>query len=214
MNRFIVRVDDVGQAVDQSQPDIGLAYFIEWLNAGSWWPNVRLHLGVVPGVMSSEDIASLKNIARKHSWELCIHGWNHSQCALSSDHIESARDRLGETHCVIPPYNMYDEDTLSACARLLEDPVLLGGFDGEDHEYGIKPALVRGVAHFSADKRLYDRCYRLAPLIETLPAADYPLMVTLHHRWDAMTLNGAGELAKALAHHTINAREVAHALRT
>jgi hypothetical protein len=54
------------------------------------------------------------------------------------------------------------------------------------------------VLHLSADRRLYHHSYRLTARIDEIEDPGYPVVITLHHRWDGAHLSGVGALRRAL----------------
>lgn len=208
--RFVLRVDDVGQALRQSEPDRNLGYFKLWWRTGRW-EGLPIYLGVVPAVCGEAERDWLrKNVPPS---QVALHGWDHSDEPLSVQHVAMASDCFPESRVVVPPYNKYDERTLVGVRRLLPpSPVLLGGFDGEHHPYGEYPTLVAGVLHLSADPRLYARCYQLVPTVKALLASPTEegrvLQIVLHHRWDAETMEGVRPFRDLVGPHLVSVDEV------
>lgn len=208
MTKFIVRVDDVGQALEQSEPDVDLAYFKEWWAAGRWGEaGVPIYLGVVPARLSQTDLDYLYELETTTGAELCIHGWDHADRILWPRDVMLARSILPRARCVIPPYNKYDERTIEATGQLsyaCRKAVLFGGFDGENHRFGEAPTMVGNTLHLSATRELYAHSYVLAEHVELVSDPGYPLVLTLHHRWDAgKWLDGVGKLREALDGRTV-----------
>lgn len=206
MPKFILRVDDVGQAVDQSKPDVGLEYFRRWWDAGGW-EGLPVYLGVVAGTLGEREIDVLNVLTSSGRMDcptkLCSHGWSHRDETLTSEEIFKSSDILPTVY-VIPPYNKYDSDTIKAVALLHdesgEQPVLFGGFNGEHHPYGEAPRIVDGVLHLSAERALYQHAYQVAEAIEMGYGTDaWPMVITLHHRWDANFLDGVRRLRDLVA---------------
>lgn len=200
--RFIVRVDDVGQAEIQSQRDAGMATFAKWWEP---WRGLPVYCGVVPAGLTADEFAWIE--ANIPAPCIAIHGWDHAQRCLTPDDVARAVQVLPEARVVIPPYNLYDAETVRAIdCHIKGTPVLLGGFGGKDHPYGEAPRQV-GVRtfHISALHVLYDRSYRLADIMDpanltdSLPCVDYPLQVVLHHRWDIGNLDGVKRLRDFIA---------------
>jgi hypothetical protein len=188
-DKFIIRVDDVGQLPDQSKPDRGLEYFFSWFKAGAW-DRVPMYLGVVPADLTDDEIKTLYDHTDKHGGEVCIHGWDHAHEVLSREAITKAADKLsigGSVRCVIPPFNKYDEATVKAMWDLLgKDAVLFGGLE-EDRRVlnvGDTPTVVNGVLHLPADELLYGHSYKLRATVTESSQRPFPRVVTLHHRWD------------------------------
>lgn len=198
MTRFIVRVDDVGQALDQSKPDVGLEYFLSWWKAGGWGEH-PIYLGVVPAALGPIELDVLRSVVRDSEARICLHGWDHAERVLTRVDIERAREVFGFANCVIPPYNRYDLPAYEGVIHPAEKPVLFGGFDGTDHSFGPAPRVVNGWLHLSADERLYARCYQLVEPVGKIEDPGYPLQVVLHLRWDAERLHAVGNLCAALA---------------
>lgn len=208
--RFIVRVDDVGQALVQKNLDVGLEQFRRWLAA---WGEVDepMYLGVVTGQLTDRELEMLFYIESHSQVVLCIHGHTHAPAALSPDEIvDSLRVLRGAKH-FIAPYNQYNEETLAACWQKtptwMTDPVFFGGFDGDHHSYGEAPCVVDGVLHLSAHNDLYAHSYRLVDMVEKMDDPGYPLVVTLHHRWDANALDGVTRLHEALRGRIVSTAE-------
>lgn len=201
MNKFIIRVDDVGQLPDQSQPDVGLRFFKSWHRACAWG-DTPMYLGVVPGVLEAEDIALAYEHVQQYGGEVCIHGYDHARGVLSSKDVLRAANLLPGARCVIPPYNMYDEMTLEATAHLGNKPVLFGGLP-RDHKYGSQPTLVRGALHVAAEPSLYVHSYALMSALAALPNYDHPIVMTFHHRWDHAELNQAAKVAAKIRRHVV-----------
>lgn len=213
MPKFILRVDDVGQALDQSQPDVGLKQFRKWWSRGNW-NDIPIYLGVVPACLAGdgEALGFLNDICindrRPRGAELCLHGWDHAKQTLTQDHVFKAMEAFPSARCVIPPYNNYDEETVKAVSLIADDPVLFGGFNREHHQYGNGPCLTRGVLHLSACRELYSHSYLVADFLKNVldqkwPTVDYPLVITLHHRWDHGFLDGVRRLRDLVAEHVV-----------
>lgn len=197
MTRFIARVDDVGQAVDQTQRDVGLEYFWSWWKAGGWG-EYPIYLGVVPAAVGPVEIEMLLELERTTKAKVCLHGWDHHPHALRLDDLSLAQVPFQDARVVIPPYNQYDSLTFQAMKELGLN-VLLGGFDGEHHELGPRPKLVNGILHLSAERELYAHSYRLIETVGKIDDPGYPRQLVLHLRWDEGRLDTVGNLRAALA---------------
>lgn len=205
MTKFIMRVDDVGQAPEQHKPDVGLEFFKSWWNAGGWGEH-PIYLGVVPAMLGPDELEWLLQLERSTKAVLCIHGWAHDKRTLEPDDIRRAREVLPLAQCVIPPYNMYDARTMAAMRSML-DPVLFGGHHEPnsrgreaDHPHGRRPVLVNGVLHLSTEWTLYEHCYIMVERVYALKDrySTHPLVVTAHPRWDVDFFGGVRELREAL----------------
>lgn len=207
--RFIVRVDDVGQRWENQQKvDHGLREFFQWWDAGGWGEE-PIYLGVVPaGLDIDYELGMLKELEVITKAELCIHGWDHARQRLTPAHIGRARAALPNARCVTPPFNLYDGATVDAMAILGDEPVLFGGLlevpgvRAADHAYGPRPLLLGNVLHLAAEPALYKRAHELVDVVRDYPDPGYPLVITLHTRWDLNPehpLEAVGALRKALA---------------
>lgn len=202
MPEFIIRVDDVGQAVNQQEPDVGLEGFRRWWDAGGW-AGLPVYLGVVVaplGKWALEDYDRFEPVlgGGPHDWlrdhvkppaEIALHGWDHRDRPLGLEDIRLSEESFGKARCIIPPHNKYDFATVDAMVETGKT-ILFGGFDGEHHNHGPAPKIVDGVLHLSAEKSLYDCSFRIADFLGTAtsqncPSVDWPLIITLHWRWDA-----------------------------
>lgn len=213
MTRFIMRVDDVGQAPEQHKPDRGLAFFRSWWDAGGWGEE-PIYLGVVPGILSPVEMDMLFHIEDTTEATLSVHGWDHAKQILQSSDISRALDVMPRARTVIPPFNLYDENTIRYLGRRIERPVLLGGFHEAnaagreaDHPYGPAPVVVDGVLHLSAGWLLYEHCYRMVEAVESFPDPGYPVVVTAHLRWDIDFFPGVRALREALAGRLVSVDE-------
>lgn len=196
--RFIVRVDDVGQSLEQHERDARLEHFRKWLNA---WGTLDepIYLGVVPTFCDPYAIGYLAGLSR--GVRIALHGYNHWNQVLTPEHIEMASHYFPQSRWVIPPYNAYDEQTIAATWCLAQSgqrPVLFGGFNDEHHHYGEAPCIKYGVLHLSARRDLYSHSYRLIEAVAKIEDPGYPLQIVLHWRWDAPFLSGVTKLHKAL----------------
>jgi hypothetical protein len=191
--RLHLRCDDVGQDVTQSQPDRGLRSFLRWWDAGGW-AGLPAVLAVVPAALDEVAWRALHGLAAVPGVELALHGWDHAPGPLTPEHVRRGARAFADhgfpvPRCQIPPDNRYSPVTLAATRLLHDRPVLLGGFQGEHHDYGERPAVVDGVLHLSADRELYAHAYRVADGLDEMGwlASDpwpHPRVLTLHHRWD------------------------------
>jgi len=207
VTKFIIRVDDVGQALDQTQADSGLLLFRKWWEAGRW-DGLPIYLGVVPTFLDDEAKEWLRDNLHRPA-EIALHGWDHVKQVLTELDVERGRAVFPDSRCVIPPYNLYDERTVKACNGM----VLFGGFDGEHHNYGPDPIMVENCLHLPADRKLYSHAYRLVRLFDhdIENGLDYEhefRVITLHHRWDAGFLDGVGRLRDAIADRLATVDEV------
>jgi hypothetical protein len=211
--RLVCRVDDVGQDVDQSQPDRGLRSFLRWWDAGGW-AGLPVVLAVVPAALDEAAWLALHGLAAVPGVELALHGWDHAPGVLTPDHVRWGARAMAErglpVRAVVPPDNRYNALTLAAVRLLADRPVLLGGFRGEHHDYGERPKVVDGVLHLSAFRDLYAHAYLLAARVAEereledagMVAAGepgWPEVLTLHHRWDAEFLPGVRRLRDLVA---------------
>jgi hypothetical protein len=206
--KFLVRVDDVGQAEIQANPDRGMELFARWYDP---WRGLPVYFGVVPAGLTASEFSWIDhNIPAQY---LAIHGWDHARGPLSVGHIARAVAVLPEARVVIPPYNSYDAETVRAMdVHIAGTPVLLGGFPRDHHNYGDAPKRIGArTIHVSATRNLYDRCYQLADSIPSmlLPAVDYPLQIVLHHRWDVKNLDGVKRLRDVIADRMVTIDDVA-----
>jgi len=198
-DKFIVRIDDVGQMPDQTKRDVGLKYFRNWFDK-SQWSGIPLYLGVVPGIMQGDDFDVLRHHVEISGGEICIHGYDHEHGPLTYQQMAMAANLLpGNVRCVIPPYNEYDAGTISSMGELLhgKDPVIFGGIT-RDHSYGKDPVILGEVLHLHAEDSLYDHSYALTNALSKLPPCEYPRVVTLHHRWDHEDPSRARSVARML----------------
>jgi hypothetical protein len=206
---LILRVDDIGQDVDQTLPDIGLAYFKKWYEAGNWF-DLPVYLGVVPQKLSAEDIVYLLDLEQNHSAVICLHGWSHIHQRLTRDHIRMASNVFPKSRMVIPPYNLYSNEAINATAELgtkKKPGVLFGGFDGEHHIYGEGPIMIGDCLHYPAYRPFYAHARQVVDAIKsherkTLPT--YPLVITLHHRWDHDDLDSVRLLRDTIAPYLVS----------
>jgi hypothetical protein len=193
--RLVLRVDDVGQDVDQSRPDRGLRAFLRWWDAGDW-SGLPAVLAVVPAALDGAAWRALHGLAAVPGVGLALHGWDHAPGVLTPDDVRLgalafAGNGLPVPRAVVPPDNRYNALTLAATRLLHDRPVLLGGFDGEHHDHGEAPRVVDGVLHLSADRGLYAHAYAVADALGKGEAfapgsgeRPWPRVLTLHHRWD------------------------------
>lgn len=202
--RFIIRVDDVGQGLDQSERDVGLTMFRKWMDAWGT-PDEPIYLGVVPASLGWYEHEYLLDLEANTGAVISLHGYDHADQVLTPEHIEMASHYFPKARHVIPPYNKYDEQTLGGVWCLAQDGkpgVIFGGFDGEHHNFGLRPYMPSNrVLHLNAPRLLYARCYQLAQITSSpLSPVDmgYPFVVTLHWRWDWDFLDGVTKLRKLL----------------
>lgn len=197
--KFILRVDDVGQDLTQTEPDVELRTFRKWWEAGGWGGE-PVYLGVVPAVIGQKERDWLLDLEIKTEAVISLHGWDHAHRNLSPLHLEAAQEVFPLANTVIPPYNMYDVHTIRAMGEKMYRPVLFGGFNGEHHTLGNAPCLTGGVLHLNAERILYNHSHRLVDVVKSLrfDVGDYPVVVTLHHRWDAKHLDGVRALHRML----------------
>jgi hypothetical protein len=197
--RLVLRVDDVAQDVTQAEPDRGLRTFLRWWDAGGW-AGLPAVLGVVPAALDADAWRALHGLAAVPGVELALHGWDHAPGPLTPEHVRRGARAFADhgfpvPRCQIPPDNKYSPVTLAAVRLLHDRPVLLGGFQGEHHDYGLAPRVVDGVLHLAASRTLYAHAYRLADAISGMPEPrvhlwnsmdepECPRVLTLHHRWD------------------------------
>lgn len=202
IGKFILRIDDVGQALDQSQPDYDLKYFREWWTAGGWGDQ-PIYLGVVPAVMRRRELEYLYEIVYGSKAVICLHGWDHAREILTRESIRRGSEMFPSARHVIPPYNLYDRATIDAIEEFLvqpkeRPPVIFGGFHGEDHHYGDFPKMIGNVLHLSAIRILYARSYQIIEALDKVAGYPYPQVITLHHRWEQNFLPAVGELRQRL----------------
>lgn len=216
MPKFILRVDDVGQAVNQTKPDVGLEYFRRWWDAGGW-AGLPVYLGVVvePLGLAGSPVAARvfgcpSDPESSYGWlsahirppaEIALHGYRHKDKPLDLEEIYLAEESFPDARCVIPPYNKYNDATFDAM-RQTGKTVLFGGFNGEHHNYGEAPRIVDGVLHLSADRTLYQHSYIVAQTAKIKidhGTSDHPLVITLHHRWDEKFFDGVRRLRDLVA---------------
>lgn len=196
--RFLVVVHDVGQHTNpQSEPDQGLAYFLAWWKAGGW-TNEPLYLAVVPAMLGPEERDVISAHIQATRVQVCLHGWDHKQAVLGAEDLVRAHEVFPDATAVCPPYLRYGKPTYEAMGAL-GLTAIFGGFHGEHHVWGEAPAdLGRGVTHLSATPELYRHSYRMVEAVEATEDPGYPLVVNIHHRWDAISLDGVRRLRDAL----------------
>lgn len=212
--RFVLRVDDIGQAPLQFQPDKELKYFRRWWDAGGWG-DLPVYLGVVPAVLGELERNMLLQLEDTTGAEICLHGWDHGDRMLSRNDIHLATKAFPAARCVIPPYNKSDEATVAAMEEF-GLRVLFGGFHGEHYQLGLEIGMIGKVLFLPASRDLYDRSYVVANLVDVWGAtsggpwegSNVPLVITLHHRWDTNFLEGVRRLRDLVAPHLITVDEV------
>jgi peptidoglycan/xylan/chitin deacetylase (PgdA/CDA1 family) len=127
---------------------------------------------------------------------------------LGREDLELARAAFPNATTVCPPYLAYDARTYGAM-EALGLRAIFGGLHGEHHHHGEAPAYVGGgVTHYSATTGLYLHSYRMAETVRDIADSGYPLVVNIHHRWDAVSLDGVGRLREALAGRVVAVDEV------
>lgn len=211
--KFILRVDDVGQDLDQSKSDKQLSRFRKWWSVGKW-EGVPIYLGVVPAFCGEWERGWLSDLLP--SSHIALHGWDHAHAMLREPDIRKASDVFPTSQVVIPPYNLYDGETVEGIAKVLgPQSTLLGGFDGDHHRYGCLPVRVPlrmgDVLHVSANPKYYARCYQLVNTVEhTIDRVESEKMiqVVLHHRWDVEFLEGVRELREVIGPHLIRIEDI------
>jgi hypothetical protein len=179
MQKYVVRVDDVGQGEDQSTVDTGLANFLRWYEP---WRGTPMYLGCVPACFGKCELAALADV---DPTLIAIHGWDHAKRDMTAQDLAKGRLVFPASSVVVPPYNLYGDDLLDAMGQ---GWTLLGGFHGQDHEYGREPVRVGGgCIHASAVTALYARSWDVVSNIKRnlVPVVDYLLQLVLHWRWEA-----------------------------
>lgn len=205
--RFVVVVHDVGQAEDQSQPDVGLEFLRRWWDAGGW-TDEPIYLAAVPAAMGEPERQMLRDMERDTGARICLHGWDHHPHELSREDIERAHEVFPTSMSVCPPYLRYNHDSLLATERVLNwGATFFGGFYGQHQHYRDEPYFVNDVLHLPAREELYRHSYRMVEYIEQAGDPGYPLVVNVHNRWDAANLKGVGELRRALQGKLITVEE-------
>lgn len=197
MTKFILRVDDIGQDLDQSHEDENLAYFWKWWNAGGWGDE-PIYLGVVPLFTTHKTREVLLELEEKTDAVICLHGWDHHPHKLLPEDLTKGQALFPKANCIIPPFNDYDGTVFSTLEKEFKDPVLFGGLPTQHHAFGDAPTMIGSILHLSAQPDLYTHSYRLVDLVQDFPDPGYPVVITLHHRWDCNFLDGVGKLRKAL----------------
>jgi len=201
MSQFVVVVHDVGQCPEpQSEPDRALSYFRSWWEAGGW-TDEPIYLAAVPGVMGDKERGILIDHCRGTNARVCLHGWDHKRGKLGHGDLSAALAVFPDARTVCPPYFEYDDGTYEAMASL-GLRVIFGGLNGEHHQHGTMPTRVGAdgsIMHYSAMPWLYAHSYRMVGAVRNAADLSYPLVVNVHHRWDAVSLSGVARLREALA---------------
>lgn len=202
--KFILRIDDVGQDLDQTQPDKGLRYFMDWFTKGGW-QGLPVYLGVVPSFLDMEAILTLRDLQQEGAI-ISLHGWNHEKQPLTPDHIRRAVEIFPAADSVIPPYNMYDVATVTGMDLHMPPGAkcLFGGMVNDHHQHGTKPKWVSAdVLHLNAACKLYARSWDAANAVNSIfkgaePGANHPLVITLHHRWEHQAVGASAGLREMI----------------
>jgi len=181
---IILRVDDVGRC-PQDTPELGtdgnLGYFEEWRKAAGLLGAPVIY-GVVPKWLTERGADWLrKNLGGDEV--LAVHGFDHKMNATVS--LEEMQYGMNLLKCesYIPPYNKYDDTTLSDW-EVVGGKYLFGGRNFEHHLYGDKPVIMGGVVHIPACWNLYGRAGELTKAVKEMTKPSFPVVATLHVPWD------------------------------
>jgi hypothetical protein len=186
MNRYVLRVDDVGRLPTDDNPELGtdmeLDYFFRWIGECGLIDLPAVY-GAVPKWLSGAGLRRFKTLPLNCR---AIHGWNHVKDAtVSPDQMRESLRRL-RARIYIPPFNAYMDETVSDWS-VVGGTHFLGGFHGEHHNYGLEPCDVHHVVHLPAHPLLYGRAHEILDNLSLVEESDYLKVITLHVPWEPNT---------------------------
>lgn len=206
---FLLRVDDCGWEPTAKRSDSKLEWFLKYRDAGKF-EGLPIVWAFIPTTLGASELALLR-ATLKGNEQTAVHGWDHADGAIvERRQMETAFNQLPRCKSYVPPFNRYDNQTISDWATLSnEDRYFFGGFNGEHHHFGGMPVKrCKNVVHLPAIKQLYGRAHEVLDNLPRYKNIHCPIVVTLHVTWDVHGFRGLKELCEALKNDLVAPEEV------
>ena len=140
MSQFLLRVDDAGWRPEDKSNDVGLEYFQRWRDAFGIAGHPVVY-GFIPSTVTPKEVDWLRDNL-KTGEEIAVHGWDHARDAIvTTEQMQAARNLFSGLVCnsYIPPFNVYDMQTMVNWGEVCPHGDFFGGFKGEHHNFGELP---------------------------------------------------------------------------